>query len=157
MCIRDRIETYNEREEEEDGADEDRVERVKLCRACREIVTVVRRVLMHCRGRVMLTTYFRVKGAPIWTVLAACTTSVRGACSGHRTRRSVQNARRRGIASILLARKLQGLGRGKVLGARRGGRLCRQKMLQVQTKVEDPMSSCQCRASCQLAESRLES
>jgi non-structural maintenance of chromosomes element 1 len=95
------VHTYNDDEEDEDGK---KKEQIKFCRACKEIITVVRPGLLTWSGKKQLTAS-RANDARTASVLVGCTTSVLKTFFGCRKTRGVLCAGPSGMASTLLARK----------------------------------------------------
>jgi len=97
------IETYNDLDEESE--DEERLDRVKMCHACREIVTVVS--WNDCTGARKQTNSYRVNDARIGSVPAGYTAFAPGTRSERsRTRRNVRCVRPRGTGNTLLVKRL---------------------------------------------------
>lgn len=141
------IETYNEPAGEEE--DEVEVVRIRVCQACREIVTVVSTFAWACHGGCGLAMVFgtrktdarhRVRDVRIWTVAVGFTTSARGISSGSRARRGVRSARRRGMTSIRSVRRRRERAPDGVRGMLLGGLLCRRTAL-MRVKMMDERCS----------------
>ena len=114
------IETYNEGEEEEGSEDEERVDRIKLCQACKEIVTIVSLPALTVPYRTVAEKH-RVNDVPTWSAQHDYITSAHGTCSGCRMRRPARCARRLGMASASSERKRRGRGREEAQEGRRDG------------------------------------
>ena len=95
------IETYNEDESEEEGR-QSRPQRIKMCHACKEIITTVSLIL----SKAIQTHCDRGNDAPSDRVSVAFTTSALKICSAFRSLESAQVARRTGAARTLSGRGL---------------------------------------------------
>lgn len=101
------VETYNEAGDEEEDDEEERVVRVKLCFACKEIITVVSGVwgASEVVGGMGLMCEVRARDVRRGVVRVGCMIFARRGSFGRRRRGSVRCARRSGRGGTLLGRE----------------------------------------------------